>query len=451
MKDFDYLIRYAVEYEAVEFKLTAYTREKHDELLRDVLAMANAPTDEERYIICGLKVKPDGERIVRGVERREIVDAATYQNLVHDNITPAIPLDYFAHEIDGRLFAVLRIGPCTEQPYAMRKKFDATRGPDTPPAGEGGEGEPTRARRKERMPLEQGHMWIRKGTRKAPIEREDLERIYRRRYEAQRFSGMIRIGFDALGEPKRLALPSAGEVILPSDRKAARIREILADREAENARLDLLAPGLRKTLASLPQPYLGGGRRSLDERDSGELRGLLKTVKKRHELHDEYELYELWSHHLNFAIRNEGTEHVQAARFEVEFPPLEGVLIADEPLWPPVAQFGSVGLGEYGVTGYTRAPMLRGINQRHYPDVQVRDDGSVVVSDELEDVRHQFRTVAFAIPLRVVLGTGAIGAAIPIRCTLHGRNLTAPVTETLMLTVEPPDGSLPREDPDAEE
>lgn len=54
-----------------------------------------------------------------GVE--ELMDDATYYQLVHSNIEPDIHFQYFHVEVEDKKIGVFRIFNCDNQPYLMKK------------------------------------------------------------------------------------------------------------------------------------------------------------------------------------------------------------------------------------------------------------------------------------------------------------------------------------------
>ncbi len=95
MSRLDDAIRYETEHTALDFKRTQYVKAQHAALLKDVLSMVNAhDVPGDRFIVCGVDLKPDGSRTFVGVPRGEVVDAATYQQLVRENLEPDVHLEY---------------------------------------------------------------------------------------------------------------------------------------------------------------------------------------------------------------------------------------------------------------------------------------------------------------------------------------------------------------------
>src|ERR1700712_3157238 len=94
----------------VDFKTACYTTDQHSSLLKDVLSMANADVIGPRYIIIGVQFK-DGERQLLGIEG-SVTDEASYQELIHANITPELYVTYTPFVHDEKTFWVFTIDGC---------------------------------------------------------------------------------------------------------------------------------------------------------------------------------------------------------------------------------------------------------------------------------------------------------------------------------------------------
>lgn len=401
MAQLDDVIQYESEHTALDFKRTQYAREQHSDLLKDVLSMANAHAMGDRHIVCGVAPAPGGNHIL-GVPSSQIVDAAIYQQLVHENVEPDIDIEYFAYEIGGAAVGILRIPRCTERPYAMRKDFGTS--------------------------LRRGDMWIRKGTHQMRITREDLERIYAERQQATGFAGEVQLSFDAPDDPTIISLPAVGAIDLASDRASRKIRAILHDRRMREE-FGIRDPRMFNfSIASIS----GLGTTPYEDRSTEVLERDLREIKETYEDDDLYERYELNSHKLDLVLFNESTEHLENARLDIEIPATHGVLIADREYAKPY----------YGPGGYNMAigPFYRP-GEPSYPDVTL-EDGVTRIAAEIGDLRHRLRTKAFGVPVRLVLGPEAIGHEVSLECTLRGKNLRTPITSRLVIEVTPPDSSF---------
>ena len=52
--DYEDLVRYEHENTALDFKRSQYTKKTHQDLLKDVISMANADVEETRHIVIGI-------------------------------------------------------------------------------------------------------------------------------------------------------------------------------------------------------------------------------------------------------------------------------------------------------------------------------------------------------------------------------------------------------------
>ncbi len=123
MNCIDELIRYENENSSLDFKVVQYTKDKHEDLIKDILSMANANVEGEKYIIVGVKHKTSNDRDIIGIKKEDFSDSATYQQLIRENIEPDILIEYSPYEIDGKYVGIFRIKEANNKPYMMKKDF----------------------------------------------------------------------------------------------------------------------------------------------------------------------------------------------------------------------------------------------------------------------------------------------------------------------------------------
>ena len=80
---------------ALELVLLQYPKKGTTDLLKDVLVMANSSQLGKKYIVMGIKDNVGGERVVTGVYLDQIIDSASYQQFVLNNIEPDLDLDLY--------------------------------------------------------------------------------------------------------------------------------------------------------------------------------------------------------------------------------------------------------------------------------------------------------------------------------------------------------------------
>lgn len=155
MDDLDDKIRYENENSGLDFKEIQYKKETHEDLIKDIMCMANADIDGDRYIIIGVDYKSSNDRDFVGIKKEEFIDSATYQQLIKDNIEPEINIDYFAYDLDGVCLGIFKLVQCSNKPYMMKKDFGKK--------------------------LNKGDCWIRKGSSQFRMIREDFDKIIAKR------------------------------------------------------------------------------------------------------------------------------------------------------------------------------------------------------------------------------------------------------------------------------
>lgn len=142
------------ENEFLDFKIKPYEWSNSDsksDFLSDVICMANSSNNGDKFIILGVKVKSNGERILNGIDKNKLMDSADYQQLVSENIEPSISIEVKIISHQNKDYGIIRIFNCNNRPYLLRKKFNN---------------------------LEQGYMKVRKGSRNTNINRYILDEIY---------------------------------------------------------------------------------------------------------------------------------------------------------------------------------------------------------------------------------------------------------------------------------
>lgn len=122
MKELEDTIRFENENTNLDFKAIQYKKEKYDSFLKDIIAMANAKSSEDRFIIVGVNLKANGDRDIIGIGE-DFVDEAIYQQIITENIEPELDFNYYPYEIDGIKLGVFRIYNCFNPPYMLKKDF----------------------------------------------------------------------------------------------------------------------------------------------------------------------------------------------------------------------------------------------------------------------------------------------------------------------------------------
>lgn len=154
------LIEFESESSNLDFKLTQYRKESYVSLLKDAISMANGYNKDIKYIIIGLKPR-NQDRNIQGL-LEDLVDSATYQQLIYENVEPEINLEYTSHQFNGKTMGVFKISDCDNPPYLMKKDYNNAN-----------------------QSLKKGDGFIRKGTTQMKLCRGDYDVFYGNKHNSK--------------------------------------------------------------------------------------------------------------------------------------------------------------------------------------------------------------------------------------------------------------------------
>jgi hypothetical protein len=145
------LIETGYECEYLDFKAKHYAAKGTPDLLKDIMAMANAQYQGSKYIIMGIKDDPGDSRRIEGINIFDQVDSSTYQEFILNNIEPDINLDVYYIDYRDKKIGVIEITNTTDRPYMLKKKIGL---------------------------LNEGYCLVRKGSQHSIAKRRDFDRFY---------------------------------------------------------------------------------------------------------------------------------------------------------------------------------------------------------------------------------------------------------------------------------
>ena len=174
-----HLIENAIESSDLDFKEKMYPKKGTPDLLKDILAMANSSHLGKKYIVMGIKDNVGGDRVVTGISSDQIIDSASYQQFILNNIEPDLDLNLYYIDYQDKKIAVLILDNTKDKPYLIKKKG---------------------------IGIYEGLCLIRKGSTNSIANRADLDKIY------QQKDGQFEIRI--LDNRLRAIRPKAGTALL---------------------------------------------------------------------------------------------------------------------------------------------------------------------------------------------------------------------------------------------
>jgi len=173
-RDIEQKIKYDCEGSTLEFKKKEYPlgkSEKRNEILKDISALANHHSNEDKYIIIG--VKEENGLAKHFYEIENITDEAAYQKFVNENIEPKINFEYKSLIYEGKKIAIFRIFNNNIRPYLFKKNIQ---NPVT-----------------NKTDFKIGDGFIKVGSSSKKLERDDFECIYNSRFTEKDRKGDLTI------------------------------------------------------------------------------------------------------------------------------------------------------------------------------------------------------------------------------------------------------------------
>ena len=374
MVDIATIIQTTEEGPTFALRTDAYRPGEAGELIADVVSLANATASGKRYVVFGVEALPgSSERKVPGIP--ETPNTHMWQQLVREYVEPEIKIEYRTELLADRKVGVLVIPPCAQQPYVLKRTFGS---------------------------LERGAAFIRRGTIRDRLLREDLEIIYARRYDyATRFAG-LRVGFTAEAPVEMLALQRQRDTALPSYTHTSKLRELI---EARSYADQLSASG-DSGIVRMVHVRVFGPDVPYESKTLEQLRRELEELEVSFREQDRHARYERDATKVNLTVCNESSEPLEESALVVHFPVARGFEV--------IAR-----------TGLSSAGHVEGRPE----------SAAVSVARTIGRIEQGTSVEAFAEPLRVVLTSECRHRILPVRYELRAANLPMPMQGKLRFEV----------------
>ncbi len=360
---------------SVAFRERSYKRGEQCELLRDVIALANAAVVGRRFLFVGVDDAPPRARRFPGVSVRSwksFCDIAP--QFLARTVEPQLKLTFESIEVGGALVGAVCLDSCEDPPYLLARRVSATM-----PAGGG---------------------WTRRGTRPRRLLRKHLERIFEARFRRE-VAGDVAVGFPGELPREELVLPVMALDALPSAVAARKLDRML---EAKRVSRSVLGRSDSR-IARLVYAQVRGETVPYQEQSTKTMRVLLRNVPLENAAADDHYQFEQRAHRINLLLSNLSSKAQTDLVLTLKIPRLDGVQVADR-VYP--------------------APGEPALKHGMYPKIDV---GPRTIAVQVRGLRIPAggRIEAFFEPLRLVLRESVAGQTIRIAYTVQGGTLDIPV------------------------
>lgn len=363
------------------FRLEPYGSPRREQLIRDIIGLANAAFDVPRYIVFGADGHT-GSPGRRGLSEAELETVKADVREASRLIEPELQLAPVYSRIEGKFFAAVEIHACDNPPYVVKEDF---------------------SRR-----LRRGECWVRTGVHSRPVKRADLDRMYAQKAAVSKPKVQVGLSGDPAREVLELDMPDTGSP--PSLQAMEKLRQSI---EAKQAARQLnrddtdVARLVHTRLYGADQPFVPRGMDTLVDG--------LSSVEDEYREADLYYFYEQQAIKLNLTVSN-GCDHaLEGAAIELSIPRTEDFDVAEHLVAGPAATASNL---EKELAGYP----------------QVHKKGNVItVRASLGDIPPGARLPVFECPLRLAVGPKMKGQKVAIRYALVAQGLGMPCRGRLKL------------------
>jgi hypothetical protein len=379
------IARSATPESGIQFRTQAYGSNGLGAFLRDVLALANASVDGNRYIVVGVDFDAKGRKLTHTIDAEDFSGKPSYQSIANEFIEPPVRIRYKPVSFDGARVGVFEIGDCQDRPYMMRADFSEQ--------------------------LRRGDAYKRVKDAAVKMGRRQLMELFERKFRDSVSAGDIEVGFPGDIIHKKLVLPTCDLSAMPSAVASAKLEEMLTIRNVSTN------SGSTTMVARLTHARLYGTDDPYVDRSPEDIMIELNDIRSRYRHQDDHFLFEDRAQKVQFVVYNQGDEPIVDASLSIAFPNHNAFYVAD------------------------RLPK-RPVNDRYvdrtpdeiasYPAVTLKDD-SVHITAKIGDIPTGEPIDVFTSPLLVCVGSDLRGRRFGIRYALHGQNLRAPAKGQLKL------------------
>ena len=349
-----------------------FARAEPEQLVKEVIGLANADVEGPRYIVFGVNLGVmEGSGIV-GVSDAALADLKKAHRTISQLVQPILELAFIFDKIEGKLVGALEIGGCHEAPYSVRKTVA------------------------DRLSI--GHAWIMENRRLRTASSEDLEALKRRTARAQTWDVAVGFNDDVGSQVLELHVPDRSD--LPSMREKEQVKKTIDWKTAAKDALGTVNTSIMRLLHVRDN----GPDADFDTRGLDTLIASYKNIGPECDDADKYYLFETKALKVNLTIQNNTGQPIKDAEIEFAVPRVEDFDISDR-LYPDP---DAVGAGcKPGSAGY--------------PEVSCTKE-AYIVRAALGDLAADQPLRAFEAALRLVVGPKMTGQKIALCYTLRASN-----------------------------
>lgn len=259
--------------------------------------------------------------------------------------------------------------------------------------------------------LRRGDAYVRRQDTSMKMGRRQLQQLFEKKFRDSVSGDHIEIGFPGEIIHKDFRIPTTDLSSLPSALASAKINQLL-DVQSQRGN-----SGSTTVIARLTHARLFGSDDPYKVRTPTELMDEMQQIERKHQVEDQYFLFEKHGNPLQLVVYNQGEEKIEDASLTLVLPRHKAFHIADR-------------LPRKMINGELAERSSK--ESGDYPAVNIKDD-LIHISATLGDIPPHAPVKAYPIPVRVCVDSTLQGRKVGIRYSLYGSNLRTPAKGKLRL------------------
>ena len=362
-----------------------FEEQTREQLVQEVIGLANADVDGPRYIFFGVNVGTMEGKGSVGIDETAIANLKKAHRLISGLVKPVLELAFIFDKIEGKLVGALEIDGCDNMPYVVRQDFSDK--------------------------LSGGQSWIREGSGLRAVGPHDAEQIRARAPRKHALPVKIRFNDQPDCELLELKIPDTSNP--PSAQASAKVKKALDWKAKAQDAIGTINTHISRLLHVREH----GSEAEFDQRGVDTLVDLHGKIEADNEFADadDYYFFEEKALLLNLAICNTGENQIRDARIELVFPRTSDFDVVDRLYTSPEDKRSR-----------------HEIEMADYPEVRQLDD-TTVVRTSLGNLAANCPQQLFGSALRLTVKPKMRGKKVSIRYMFRAKNKQSTATGCLKI------------------
>ncbi len=341
-----------------------------EELVKEVIGLANADVDGPRYILFGVNAGAMEAGSYVGITDSAMANLKKAHRQLSALIEPVVHLAFIYDKIDSKLVGALEIDGCDEGPYVVGQDYSAE--------------------------LSRGRCWIREGRELRSVHQSDLAAQSSPEVSGQHKliePPQLIVGFNDQPDCKllKLAVPDTSDPPFAGGKKQVK------------KPLDLKQT-IKKVVETVTVQILRLGKKDKTESTNMDSTDMFRKTQTVYADAADHYFFEEKALQLNFSVGNEGAEVVEDVSIELGFPRIPDFEIADHLFLSPFDKRSSNEIKNMG-----------------YPNVDVLAK-AIMVRGSLAELHPGSPAQVFKCPLRMAVGPAMQNKKIAVVYKLRWKN-----------------------------